>query len=100
MTNEPITAPFGLLPSARSPDDSAANNGLTSSQGTDRLRIALGVNDIVIRHLFSIGISLHTTRAMVTNEAQIRIDATINELDAAIVELRTLIFNLETGSTA
>ena len=61
----------------------------------DRLRIAFGVNDTVIRHLFSIGLELHTTRAMVSSPAQVRLDATIDELDLAINELRTLIFDLE-----
>ncbi len=64
----------------------------------ERLRIAFGVNDTVIRHLFSIGLSLHTTRTMVSDPARIRLDATIGELDVAINELRSLIFDLELGT--
>ena len=60
----------------------------------DRLRIAFGVNDTVIRHLFSIGLSLHTTREVVSGPAQVRLDSMINELDHAISELRSLIFDL------
>ena len=63
--------------------------------GTDRLRIAVGVNDIVIRHLFSISLSLHTTRTMVPDAARDRLDATIDDLDATIRDLRSLIFDLE-----
>lgn len=62
---------------------------------TDRLRIAFGVNDTVIRHLFSIGLDLHTTRALVSDPAQVRLDATIEELDVVIRELRSLIFDLQ-----
>ena len=61
----------------------------------DRLRIAVGVNDTVIRHLFSIGLDLHTTRAQASTSVQLRLDGTISELDAAIGELRSLIFDLE-----
>lgn len=61
----------------------------------DRLRIAVGVNDTVIRHLFSIGLDLHTTRAQASTSVQLRLDGTISELDAAIRELRCLIFDLE-----
>jgi len=61
----------------------------------DRLRIAVGVNDTVIRHLFSIGLDLHTTRAQASTSVQLRLDGTISELDAAIRELRSLIFDLE-----
>ena len=61
----------------------------------DRLRIAVGVNDTVIRHLFSIGLGLHTTRAQASTSVQLRLDGTISELDAAIRELRSLIFDLE-----
>lgn len=60
----------------------------------DRLRIAGGVNDVIIRHLFSIGLSLHSTRTMVSDEARDRIDTAIEELDASIGELRSLIFEL------
>ncbi|MEO8692204.1 MAG: GAF domain-containing protein [Acidimicrobiales bacterium] len=70
----------------------------TFDLGIDRLRIAVGVNDVVIRHLFSIGLSLHTTRTMVPDSARDRLDATISELDATIGELRSLIFDLETGA--
>ena len=100
MTIEPIASPHCSIGWAQPRVASVNNDGLDSQQGTDRLRIALGVNDIVIRHLFSISLSLHTTRAMVTNEAQIRLDSSINELDAAIGELRTLIFDLETATIA
>lgn len=61
----------------------------------DRRRIAVGVNDTVIRHLFSIGLDLHTTRALSSETVQSRLDSTIHELDAAIRELRSLIFDLE-----
>ena len=61
----------------------------------DRLRIAVGVNDTVIRHLFSIGLDLHTTRAQASTSVQLRLDGSISELDAAIRELRSLIFDLE-----
>jgi len=66
----------------------------------ERLRIAFAVNDTVIRHLFSIGLGLHTTRTMVSDLARVRLDATIGELDMAISELRSLIFDLETVAAA
>ena len=100
MTIEPVASPFYSIGLAEPPMDSVANDGLDSGQWTDRLRIALGVNDTVIRHLFSISLALHSARAMVSTDAQIRLDSCINELDAAIAELRALIFDLETGTTA
>ena len=45
--------------------------------------------------LFSIGLDLHTTRAQASTSVQLRLDGSISELDAAIRELRCLIFDLE-----
>ena len=100
MTIEPVASPFYSIGLVQPPMDSVDNDDLVSGQWTDRLRIALGVNDTVIRHLFSISLALHAARAMVATDAQIRLDSCINELDAAIGELRALIFDLETGTTA
>jgi len=66
----------------------------------ERLRIAFAVNDTVIRHLFSIGLGLHTTRTMVSELAQVRLDATIGELDMAIKQLRSLIFDTNMDAPA
>lgn len=69
--------------------------GAPAPGSDDRLRIALGVNDTVIRHLYSIGLGLHTTRTMVSDLAQVRLDGTIGELDLVIGELRSLVFDLQ-----
>lgn len=67
---------------------------VNEEMAVERLRIAFAVNDTVIRHLFSIGLTLHATRTMVPDVVQIRLDATIDELDGVIHELRSLIFDL------
>jgi len=63
----------------------------------EQLRIVSGASDTLIRHLFSVGLSLHETRTMVSDLAQVRLDATIGELDLAIRELRSLVFGLTHG---
>ncbi len=84
---------FQSWPTAVLAEVAESETALTSVVN-DRLRIASGVNDLIIRHLFSIGLSLHSTRTMVPDVARDRIDIAIEELDASIGELRSLIFEL------
>ena len=70
------------------------NELVTASITTDSRGIAVGVNDIVIRNLFSIGLSLQSTRTTMPEAERNRLDKSIDELDVAIRELRSLIFDL------
>lgn len=63
-----------------------------SAVGEDRARIAVHLNDEVIRRLFRLGLDLQATAQMVDGLAQERLDETVRSLDVMIVELRHAIF--------
>jgi signal transduction histidine kinase len=60
----------------------------------DRERIAEGLYDSVIHRLFAAGLQLQATCQVVDAPAQVRIETTIDLLDATIAELRKAIFSL------
>jgi PAS domain S-box-containing protein len=63
----------------------------------DRERIARDLHDLVIQRLFAAGISLQGTLRLIDHpHASERINATVEELDKTIFEIRTSIFALET----
>ncbi|WP_436698099.1 GAF domain-containing sensor histidine kinase [Nocardioides sp. BYT-33-1] len=64
----------------------------------DRDRIARDLHDLVIQRLFATGMQLQGARDLDTAELRARIDGTVAELDGAINELRSVIFELGTGS--
>ena len=61
----------------------------------DRERIAEGLYDNVIHRLFAAGLQLQATCQVVDAPTQIRIETTIDLLDATIAELRKAIFSLQ-----
>ncbi len=60
----------------------------------DRERIAVDLYDSVIHRLFAAGLQLQATCQVVDAPAQVRIETTIDLLDASIAELRKAIFSL------
>jgi signal transduction histidine kinase len=60
----------------------------------DRERIAEGLYDSVIHRLFAAGMQLQATCQVVDAPTQVRIETTIDLLDATIAELRKAIFSL------
>ncbi len=68
--------------------------------GDDRERIALRINDEVIRRLFGLGLHLQATAEMVDGPARARVNLAIDVLDTTIVELRKAIFAVVIGATA
>ena len=61
----------------------------------DRERIAEGLYDNVIHRLFAAGLQLQATCQVVDAPTQLRIETTIDLLDATIAELRKAIFSLQ-----
>ncbi|WP_147283521.1 GAF domain-containing sensor histidine kinase [Rhodococcus sp. AG1013] len=67
----------------------------------DRDRIARDLHDHVIQRLFAAGLSLHGTLRLIDSPAaRSRLDATIDELQATVGDIRTAIFDLHGGDAA
>ncbi|GAA1540976.1 sensor histidine kinase [Nocardioides humi] len=64
----------------------------------DRQRIARDLHDLVIQRLFATGMQLQGARDLDASELRTRVDGTVAELDGAIKELRSVIFELGSGS--
>lgn len=61
----------------------------------DRDRIARDLHDTVIQRLFAVGLGLQNTHRLASDpEIQARIDAAVDDVDLAIHELRSAIFEL------
>lgn len=65
-----------------------------SAVAHDRERIAEGLYDSVIHRLFAAGLQLQATCQVVDAPTQVRLETTIDLLDATIAELRKAIFSL------
>jgi len=62
----------------------------------DRRRIAVDLNDLVIRRIFAAGLALQSTAAIAEDpQVTLRIQTSIDELDGVISDIRTTIFGLE-----
>jgi signal transduction histidine kinase len=67
----------------------------------DQERIARDLHDTVIQRLFAIGMSLQATMRVVTDSgANDRLSRAVDELDITIRHIRTVIFGLESESSA
>ncbi|WP_376771295.1 sensor histidine kinase [Rhizomonospora bruguierae] len=67
----------------------------------DRERIARDLHDVVIQRLFAMGLHLQTVAPRVARlDVQERIQATVDDLDATIRDIRRAIFELRTPVTA
>ena len=63
----------------------------------DRARIARDLHDHVIQRLFGAGLSLQAVSATVDAEASDAIEAQVDAIDAAIKDIRTVVFALGAG---
>ena len=66
-------------------------------QARDRARIARDLHDHVIQRLFGAGLSLQAVSATVDAEASAAIETQVDAVDAAIKDIRTVIFALGSG---
>jgi len=66
----------------------------------DRERIARDLHDTVIQRLFGAGLNLQATLAVADERMRGRIEATIEDLDETIKELRMAIFSLQGSGSA
>jgi len=65
---------------------------------SERGTIAVTAADMAVRHLFSLGLRLSAMEQLTEDpELRGRIEAAIEEADAAIVKLRRLIFDAQDG---
>lgn len=69
-------------------------------QARDRARIARDLHDHVIQRLFGAGLSLQAVSATVDAEASAAIETQVDAVDAAIKDIRTVIFALGSGDRA
>ena len=66
----------------------------------DRERIARDLHDHVIQRLFAVGMALQAASHTITDgRAQVRIEESVEELDATIRDVRSTIFSLEVRAT-
>jgi len=63
----------------------------------DRARIARDLHDHVIQRLFGAGLSLQAVSATVPADASTAIETQVDIIDAAIKDIRTVVFALESG---
>jgi signal transduction histidine kinase len=61
----------------------------------DRERIARDLHDKVIQRLFAAGMALQAANRLPADEVTTRVEATVDELDAIVNEIRSTIFDLE-----
>jgi hypothetical protein len=78
-------------PPPRNPDDPPP---VIMRQAQDHLRIAGGIHEIVVHRLFSAGLTLETALGLMGDHPVAgRIQAAISELDLAILDYRTALFD-------
>lgn len=76
----------------------AANEQLTLV--SERARIGRDLHDVVLQHLYGTGLSVQAVAALAEGELAERLDATIDDIDRIISEVRTIVFTLGTSGTA
>jgi hypothetical protein len=91
----------GLPPGdPQAPEDGRATGsaGAIPGQADDRERIALGLNDVVVRRLLSAGQDLQAALGVMSNHpATGTIRHALDELDQAIHDIRDVIFDHPAG---
>ncbi len=88
---EPRIQPPGDRPPGRASDSAEATLRLVQ----ERDRIAGGMNDIVVRRLFSAGLALETAlRLMGGHPGAVKVQEAIGELDLTIRDFRNVLFDL------
>jgi hypothetical protein len=97
----PVRPPPGLLPgSPQAPDDGRATGPAQAipGQAEDRERIALGLNDVVVRRLLTAGQDLQAAlRLMGNHPASGKVRHAVDEMDQAIRDIRDAIFDHPAG---
>jgi signal transduction histidine kinase len=88
------TEPARAEPTAREVQQAMRREACANAVAHDRERIAEGLYDNVIHRLFAAGLQLQATCQTVDSPTQVRIETTIDLLDATIAELRKAIFSL------
>jgi signal transduction histidine kinase len=88
------TEPVRDLQNGRRTQQALRREACASAVADDRERIADDLYDAVIHRLFAAGLQLQATCQVVDGPAQIRLETTIDLLDATITELRKAIFSL------
>ena len=97
----PVRPPPGLPPgSPQAPNDGRATGPAQAIPGRadDRERIALGLNDVVVRRLLTAGQDLQAAlRLMGNHPASGKVRHAVDEMDQAIRDIRATIFDLPAG---
>jgi hypothetical protein len=97
----PVRPPPALPPgSPQAPDDGRATGPAQASPGQaeDRERIALGLNDVVVRRLLTAGQDLQAAlRLMGNHPASGQVRHAVDEMDQAVRDIRDTIFDHPAG---
>jgi len=97
----PVRPPPGLPPgSPQAPDDGRATGPAQAipGQAEDRERIALGLNDVVVRRLLTAGQDLQAAlRLMGNHPASGKVRHAVDEMDQAIRDIRDTLFDHPAG---
>jgi signal transduction histidine kinase len=85
----------GVRPTRGPPDVRAVGSAeMTLRPAQDRDRIAEGMNDIVVRRLFSAGLALEAAAGLMgDHRAAGKVQQAISELDLAVRDLRDMVFD-------
>jgi hypothetical protein len=93
----PVRPPPGL-PQAPGDDRAAGPAQAIPGQAEDRERIALGLNDVVVRRLLTAGQDLQAAlRLMGNHPASGKVRHAVDEMDQAIRDIRDTIFDHPEG---
>ena len=94
----PVRPPSGLPPgSPQAPDDGRATGPAQANPGQaeDRDRIALGLNDVVVRRLLTAALDLQAAlRLMGNHPASGKVRHAVDEMDQAIRDIRDTDFSI------
>ena len=92
----PVSSANGMrtIMSVRQISDRRASQQVASDEAVhiDEDRIAVALNDQVIRPIFAAGLDLHGMLASATDSQAARLNAIITKLDDAIREIRTIVY--------
>ena len=74
----------------------AANEQLALVE--ERERIGRDLHDVVLQHLYGMGLSVQATAATADGQTKQRLEAIIDDIDRIIAEVRTIVFTLGTAT--
>jgi signal transduction histidine kinase len=66
---------------------------------SERARIGRDLHDVVLQHLYGMGLSVQAIAAGADPEVSARLDTAIDEIDRIISEVRTIVFTLGTSAS-